>query len=96
MECGSILAGEKIPRHLGITAAHELAVKCQIRWPLLLMTALFLPSLAVPLVVKSPHLYGVYETLLVFAGFALGYRRFWIEAGESRPEALRVQTASVL
>src|ERR1700686_5584809 len=30
VECGSVLAGEKVPRNFGITAAHELAVKCQV------------------------------------------------------------------
>jgi hypothetical protein len=46
---------------------------------LMLMTALFLPSLVVPLVVLNPHLHGIYETLLVMAAFGMGYRRLWAE-----------------
>src|SRR5712691_6107358 len=37
VESGSVWAGKKITRHVGIAAAHELAPKCQIRPPLLLM-----------------------------------------------------------
>jgi hypothetical protein len=47
---------------------------------LVLMTAFFLPSLAVPLVVLNPHLHGIYETLLVLAGFGMGYWRLWTES----------------
>jgi hypothetical protein len=54
---------------------------------LALMVLLFLPSLAVPLVVFNPHLHGIYETLLVLAAFALAFWRMWREAGLERAGA---------
>ncbi len=46
-----------------------------------LMVVLFLPSVVVPLVVLNPHMHGIYETLLVLAGFGLGYWRLWRDSG---------------
>ncbi len=48
---------------------------------LLLTLALFLPCVAVPLMVHNRHLHGIYETLLVLVTFGLGYTRLWQEAG---------------
>ena len=54
---------------------------------LVLMIAAFLPSLIVPMVVLNPHLHGIYETLLVLAGFGMGYWRLWTEqeSGAGQP-----------
>jgi Glycosyltransferase family 87 len=49
---------------------------------LILMLALFLPSLAVPYVVLNPHMHGIYETLVVLVGFGLGFWRLWRESGK--------------
>jgi len=49
-----------------------------------LMAALFVPALLVPLLIHSPRLYGMYDTLLTLAGFGLAYRRLWREAGVSQ------------
>jgi len=46
-----------------------------------LAVVLFLPSLAVPYVVKALHLHGMYGTLEVLAGFGLAYWRLWRETG---------------
>jgi hypothetical protein len=52
------------------------ALKIQRLSTLLVLAALlFLPSLAVPLVMKNPHFHGVYEVFLSYAGFVLGYWR---------------------
>jgi hypothetical protein len=51
---------------------------------LALMIMLFLPSLAVPLIVLNPHLHGMYETLLVLAAFALAFWRMWRESGREQ------------
>jgi hypothetical protein len=54
-----------------------------------LVFALLLPSLLVPLVVLNPHLYGVYETVLLWQVFWLGYWRLWRDGTlEKRGEAL--------
>ena len=42
---------------------------------LILMVLLFLPSLATPLILKNPRFHGVYEVLLSYAAFLLGYWR---------------------
>jgi hypothetical protein len=55
------------------------------------MIALFLPSLAVPLVVLNPHLHGMYETLLVLAAFGLAFWRMWRETGSEQVSARPVK-----
>jgi hypothetical protein len=57
-----------------ILCAVALGIK---RFPALavLMILLFLPSQLTPYVVVNPRLHGIYETLLSFAAFALGYWR---------------------
>jgi hypothetical protein len=56
---------------------------------LVLMAMLFVPSLVVPLFVLNPHLHGVYETVLLWQVFWLGYWRLWHEeATERRGDAL--------
>jgi hypothetical protein len=42
-----------------------------------LIALLFLPSLAVPLAVLNPHLHGVYETVLLWQVFWLGFWKLW-------------------
>ena len=56
---------------------------------LLLYILLFLPSLLVPLVILNPHLHGVYESLIAFVAFGIGYWRLWREADGENPELLR-------
>jgi hypothetical protein len=50
---------------------------------LVLMVALFVPSLFVPLLVKAPHLYGMYSTFEILVAFGLAYWRLWREAGST-------------
>ena len=48
---------------------------------LALVVILFLPTLAVPLAVLNPHLYGVYETVLLWQVFWLGFWKLWRNPG---------------
>jgi Glycosyltransferase family 87 len=57
------------------------------RWVLALATAICLPCLAVPYLVLNPHLYGVYETALVFVALGLAYAKMWRE-GLATPDAV--------
>jgi hypothetical protein len=56
----------------------------------LLIIVLFLPSQLTPHVVVNPRLHGIYETLLSFAAFALGY---WRLNRESKLERVTTQLA---
>jgi hypothetical protein len=49
-----------------------LALVLETRHLLILMTCLFLPSLAVSRLVHSPSLYGFYETLVILIAFTIG------------------------
>jgi len=53
----------------------------QLKSLLILMVLLFLPSLLMPFVISNAHLWGIYETFLCFAAFALSYWRLNREIG---------------
>jgi hypothetical protein len=53
-----------------------------------LMVALFVPGLLVPLVVKAPHLYGMYGTFETLLAFGLAYWRLWRGAGSNLSPSL--------
>jgi hypothetical protein len=65
---------------------------------LLLMVALFLPSVVARMVIGIPAMYGMYETFLLLVAFGLGYRlvRRWavLEAG-AQSVPLEAETTAV-
>jgi hypothetical protein len=46
---------------------------------LVLVVVMFLPSLLMPKLIHTPHLWGIYEVSLAIEGFALGFWRMWRE-----------------